>query len=160
MKNLKILLLLICLGFAQAQAKSTTKHVSIVVPVKCHPRILFGAGQLVKAYTKAGYDAVITHQNTVPSGWAVVVGLTSDQLVAKSTAAWHLPIHATAAGRTIIAGNWIACDLFSLLTLAIVLGLSILSFRYVEKPARLWSRRVLNPNHSEKVTPRDPTAAF
>jgi len=92
MKNLKILLLLICLGFAQAQAKSTTKHVSIVVPVKCHPRILFGAGQLVKAYTKAGYDAVITHQNTVPSGWAVVVGLTSDQLVAKSTAAWHLPM--------------------------------------------------------------------
>ena len=75
-------------------------------------------------------------------------------------AAWHLPIYATATGRTIVAGNWIACDLFSLLTLAVVLGLSVLSFRYVEKPARLWSRRVLNPNHSEKVTPRDPTAAF
>jgi len=75
-------------------------------------------------------------------------------------ASWHLPIRATATGRTIVAGNWIACDLFSLLTLAIVLGLSVLSFRYIEKPARLWSRRVLNPNHSEKVTPRDPTAAF
>jgi len=75
-------------------------------------------------------------------------------------AAWNLPIHATASGRTVIAGNWIACDLFSLFLLAIVLVLSVGSFRYIEKPARLWSRRVLNPNHSEKVTPRDPTAAF
>jgi peptidoglycan/LPS O-acetylase OafA/YrhL len=75
-------------------------------------------------------------------------------------AAWHLPIHAPAAGRTVIAGNWIACDLFSLLVLAVVLVLSVGSFRYIEKPARLWSRRVLNPSHSEKVTPRDPTAAF
>jgi len=74
--------------------------------------------------------------------------------------AWHLPIHAPAVGRTVIAGNWIACDLFSLLVLAVVLLLSICSFRYIEKPARLWSRRVLNPNHSEKVTPRDPPAAF
>lgn len=57
-----------------------------------------------------------------------------------------------------IAGNWIACDIFSLLVLAVVL--SICSFRYIEKPARLWSRRVLNPSHSEKVTPRDPPAAF
>ena len=75
-------------------------------------------------------------------------------------AAWHLPIHATATGRTVIAGNWIICDLFSLLVLAVVLLLSVCSFRYVEKPARLWSRRVLNPSHSEKVTPRDPPAAF
>jgi peptidoglycan/LPS O-acetylase OafA/YrhL len=75
-------------------------------------------------------------------------------------AALHLPIHATATGRTTIAGNWIACDLFSLLVLAVVIGFSVLSFRYIEKPARLWSRRMLNPNHSEKVTPRDPTAAF
>lgn len=75
-------------------------------------------------------------------------------------AAWHLPVYATPTGRTIVAGNWMACDLFTVLTLVVVLCLSILSFRYIEKPARLWSRRVLNPSHSEKVTPRDPTAAF
>ena len=75
-------------------------------------------------------------------------------------AAWHLPIRATASGRVIIVGNWVACDLFGLLVLALVIAFSVLSFRYVEKPARLWSRRMLNPNHSEKVTPRDPTAAF
>jgi len=75
-------------------------------------------------------------------------------------AALHLPIQATASGRTVIAGNWIACDLFSLLIVALVIGFSVLSFRYVERPARLWSRRMLNPNHSEKVTPLDPTAAF
>jgi peptidoglycan/LPS O-acetylase OafA/YrhL len=75
-------------------------------------------------------------------------------------AAWHLPIRATASGRTVIAGNWIACDLFSLLVLALVIAFSVLSFRYLETPARLWSRRMLNPNHSEKVTPRDPAAAF
>jgi peptidoglycan/LPS O-acetylase OafA/YrhL len=75
-------------------------------------------------------------------------------------AALHLPISITATGRTVLVGNAVACDLFSLFLLAIVIGLSTLSFRYVEKPARLWSRRMLNPSHSEKVTPRDPTAAF
>lgn len=75
-------------------------------------------------------------------------------------AAWHLPIRATASGRLVIAGNALACDLLSLVILALVIGFSVLSFRYVERPARLWSRRMLNPNHSEKVTPRDPTAAF
>lgn len=74
--------------------------------------------------------------------------------------ALHLPISITATGRTVLVGNPIACDLFSLLLLAVVIACSVLSFRYVEKPARLWSRRVLNPSHSEKVTPRDPTAAF
>jgi peptidoglycan/LPS O-acetylase OafA/YrhL len=74
--------------------------------------------------------------------------------------ALHLPIHTTPSGRIVLAGNAIACDLFSLLVLAVVIGFSMLSYRYVEKPARLWSRRVLNPSHSAKVTPRDPTAAF
>ena len=72
----------------------------------------------------------------------------------------HLPISITSTGRTVLVGNPLACDLFSLLLLAVVIACSVLSFRYVEKPARLWSRRVLNPNHSEKVTPRDPPAAF
>lgn len=90
MKHLKILIILIFTSvFAQA---GTTKAVHIVVPVKCHPRVLFGAEQLRAAYGKAGYDAIILHQNTVPAGWAIVVGLTSDQLVVKATAAWHLPM--------------------------------------------------------------------
>jgi len=75
-------------------------------------------------------------------------------------AALNMPIQATASGRTVVTGNALACDLLSLLILALVIGFSVLSFRYVEKPARLWSRRILNANHSEKVTPRDPTAAF
>ena len=74
--------------------------------------------------------------------------------------ALHLPISITSEGRTVLIGNPIACDLFSLVLLGVVIAFSVLSFRYVEKPARLWSRRMLNPNHSEKVTPRDPTAAF
>jgi len=74
--------------------------------------------------------------------------------------AWHLPFRATASGRTVLAGNSIACDAFSVLVLALVIACSVLSYRYLEKPARLWSRRMLNPSHSEKVTPRDPTAAF
>lgn len=74
--------------------------------------------------------------------------------------AWNLPIRATATGRALIVGNWVVCDLFSILVLAAAIGFSVLSFRYVEKPARLASRRLLNPNHSTKVTPPDPTAAF
>ncbi len=90
MKHLKILLLFVLItAFAHA---NTTKAVHIVVPVKCHSRVLFGAEQLRKAYGKAGYDAIIIRQNTVPTGWCVVVGLTSDDLVVRTTRAWHLPM--------------------------------------------------------------------
>jgi len=71
-----------------------------------------------------------------------------------------LPISITSAGRTVLVGDPLACDLFSLTILAIVIVLSRLSYRYVENEARLWSRRVLNPNHRERVTPPDPIAAF
>jgi len=90
MRHLKILILfLLIAAFAQAE---TTKNVTIVVPVKCHARVLFGAEQLRTAYGKVGYNANIVHQNTVPTGWCIVVGLTSDDLVVKATRAWHLPM--------------------------------------------------------------------
>jgi len=74
--------------------------------------------------------------------------------------AWHLPIHATATGRKTIVGNPLACDLFSFLVLGAVVLVSLYSLRYVEKPARQWSRRVLLPKPDAKIAKADPAAAF
>jgi peptidoglycan/LPS O-acetylase OafA/YrhL len=63
-------------------------------------------------------------------------------------------------GNMALVGNRAMIDGFSLLVVAVAVGASYWTYRWVEKPARLWSRRVVNPNHSEKVTPRDPAAAF
>jgi peptidoglycan/LPS O-acetylase OafA/YrhL len=73
---------------------------------------------------------------------------------------FDLPIRTTDTGRTVLVGSPLACDLLSISVVAMTVGCSLLSYRYVEKKARLWSRRILNPDHSEKVVPRDPPAAF
>ena len=71
-----------------------------------------------------------------------------------------LPIQATAAGRKLVAGNALACDLFSLALLAVVVGLSVLSYRYVEKVARDWSRAMLQKRSEARAAELATAAAF
>ncbi|WP_174273566.1 acyltransferase family protein [Sphingomonas bacterium] len=63
-------------------------------------------------------------------------------------------------GRIVLTGDPVACDLYILAMLLIVIALSWFSYRVIETPARLWSRRLVNHGRSAKVTPPDPTAAF
>lgn len=71
-----------------------------------------------------------------------------------------LPFQTTETGRIVLAGNPLACDIFMVVTILIVVAASKLSYRYIETPARLWSRKMVNPKHDPNAKPRDPTAAF
>lgn len=54
-----------------------------------------------------------------------------------------LPVSAQSGGRIVLSGSPLACDAVTLAMLAIVVALAGLTYRWVETPARLWSRRMV-----------------
>ncbi|MGF7171373.1 peptidoglycan/LPS O-acetylase OafA/YrhL [Sphingobium xanthum] len=59
-----------------------------------------------------------------------------------------VPLTVTQSGRIVLAGNPLLCDLVTLVMLALVIAAAGVTYRHVEEPARLWSRRI-----AEKLFP-------